>query len=547
VIRKIKRILWVEDNQDITRAANLFPDVETKKVSTMDEAIKEIAGPHLYDYDTIVLDIDFENGLPNGAEFVVEELSKKLYLDKSQDQHTNKFLMDNGGYLLCLYLLEKGYPSDQIAFLTGNPGIIEFLQRYTLENINQLSKDEIIELIEETWDNIWDGNDSSIEVFTDAVDQLPIRSEYKIDSVSYAEALYCEDREELEKLITSVEVKTPTKSIKNTGDIMIYRFHGANLEPPRYFSKNDNDIEGHNYIDAKEWLLKQRTENRLTRWLTLEATNYIEQLFKDDSSMNRQVAFLFNGSRNDPGIRSAFRQMFFVFDGLRATERRGAYYQALSAMLVPFDSTPKNRRPIIETPNDYDNLRWTFAWFSKEARNYSSHNLFGSSVSNNTVLFILLGTMIAVLDKDQIAAFQYWIDIIKNEFFVNECEVDLAEAIGKVDNYVGKLSSEGHISVDNPKIKKLPQNLIDKENLRESQPYGVVKLLGVNSEMTVKSEQSSSKREEYYIFCLASYITKSFEGIEYSTIKEVYGDAVSSFVEIASSIVEKYSYPKFSE
>lgn len=538
---RIKRMLWIEDNQDITRARRLFPDAETKKVATMDEAIREISGTHLYDYDTVVLDIDFENGLPNGPEFVVDELTKKIYLSK--DQQNKKFLMDNGGYLLYIYLLEKGYPSEQIAFFTGNGGIIEGLKRYTQESINQFSKDEIAALIIKTWEETWNGDDDSIDIFLDAVEKLPIRSEFKVDSIDYAASLYDEDEDELKRLVEAVRIEAATESIQNTGDMMIYRFHEANLEAPVYFSKNDNDIEDHNFIDAEKWLLNQRTENRMTRWLTLEATDYIEQLFQENGAMDRQVASLFNRTRQDPGIRSAFRQMFFVFDGLRATERRGAYYQALSAMLVPFDSIPKNRRPIIEKQTDYENMRWTFAWFAKEARNYSAHNLLGSSVSNNTLLFILTGTLISVLSREQLDSLQYWVEIYKREFY-GERRIAFDESLfSKVDQTVNKLLDSGHISLDNEKIKGLPNGLINQNEPIKSKPYGIVKILGLNSKMTTRREPSSAKREEYYVFCLAAYIVKSFEGMDISAVNRSFGDAVSSFLEMASIIVEEYKYP----
>lgn len=537
----LKRILWVEDNQDITRARRLFPDAETKKVSTMDDAIREISSSHLYDYDTVVLDIDFENGLPKGPNFVVEELSKKIYLSK--DQRNKKFLMDNGGYLLYLYLLEKGYPSDQIIFLTGNGGIIEGLKKYTQESLNHFSKDEITGLIIAAWEEAVAEDEDNIELFMDKVDELPVRSEYKTESFDYAEALLDEDEERLRKLINDVKIEAATESIKNTGDMMIYRFHEANLETPEYYSKNDNDIDGHNFSDAEKWLELHRTKNRVTRWLVLEATNYINELFKN-SSMERQVASIFSSIDHDPGIQSSFRQMFYVFDGLRAEERRGAYYQALAAMLVPFDINPKSRRPIVEKPNDYENMRWTFAWFAKEARNYSAHNLFGSSISNESLLFILLGSMIAILDRDQLESMQFWVDCVKNEFFNG----GYSETNNmKIEEYIRQLLSARHISVRESKMKVQSRyySLFNEEFPEKSQPYGIVKLLGINKRMTVSVERNSSTREKYYVFCLASFIVKSFEGVTDTEITERFGCAVSAFIGIANYIVETYEYPAF--
>ena len=120
---EIRRVLWIDDVAE-NKAKSLFSSEETKIVGSMDEAIEEISGPHLYDYDTIVLDIDFENGIYDPQK-VIERLSDYIYLD--QGQRNNQFIICNGGYLLYLYLLKRGYPSDQIAFLTGNPAMVRKL------------------------------------------------------------------------------------------------------------------------------------------------------------------------------------------------------------------------------------------------------------------------------------------------------------------------------------------------------------------------------------------------------------------------------------
>ena len=118
---QIKRVLWVDDHPE-NEASSLFDKNETNIVKKLDNALKEISSSHLYEYDTIVFDIDFENGLLD-RDFVIEEFSKKIYLN--DDQKDNKYIIENGGYLLFIYLLECGYPSEQVAFLTGNPNMLK--------------------------------------------------------------------------------------------------------------------------------------------------------------------------------------------------------------------------------------------------------------------------------------------------------------------------------------------------------------------------------------------------------------------------------------
>ena len=270
---EVKRVLWIDDYIN-NSASKMFLDDETKKVQTMDAALEEIAGEHLYEYDTIVLDIDFENGIVN-PERVKEQLKKKIYLSK--DQENRQFIINNGGYLLFLYLLEKGYPSGQVAFLTGNAGIIGQLKNYTKQNAEPMAREEIVE----AFIKVWQDTEEDLDEFEARVCGLPIAKEYVALDFVYdcAEKLDEKDMDGLRELIFNVVPETVTGNIQNTGDMMIFRFHEANLESPIYFSKNDNDIVGHNIVDAKAWLEKNRTTERVSRWLVLSAGDFVEMLF----------------------------------------------------------------------------------------------------------------------------------------------------------------------------------------------------------------------------------------------------------------------------
>ena len=117
----INRVLWVDDITSNDSNSRLFIKDETTIVKTMDEALKVFSDNSLYRYDTVVLDINFENGITN-QEDVIQDLTNSLFL--SDEQKENDYIIKYGGYLLFLYLLVKGYPSDNVAFLTGNPGML---------------------------------------------------------------------------------------------------------------------------------------------------------------------------------------------------------------------------------------------------------------------------------------------------------------------------------------------------------------------------------------------------------------------------------------
>lgn len=527
----IKRVLWIDDYPN-NEASSMFISCETKKVSTMDEAITEISSDHLYDYDTIVLDIDFENGLPNGEKNVLRKLSEKIYLSK--DQKNKSFIINNGGYLLFLYLLEKGYPSEQVAFLTGNAGIIGQLKAYTNQNISQMSKDDIVEAFKKAWieseDDFLDGI---------SIDILPIDKKYKDSDflMDCAEKLDSEDYDGLKELIDKVTPSMVTGNIQNTGDMMIFRFHEANLESPMYFSKNDNDIEGHNCSDAGNWLKDRRTSDKLTRWLLLDVADYIEQLFRNDmSSMNAQVGSIFDSVNNDPGIRSSFRQMYFVFDGLRNTQRRGIYYQAVSAMLIPFDSNPKSSESSVDITNlKYDRVQKMFARFSKQARNYCAHNYFGSSVSNETVLYLIMGTVSAVLTKKQRQDKDNWYQNAKQVFCFNNPNYVLADNVNKIDQLLEKLLANSSID-----IYGVP---VEKKTYSKYTTWELLRALGYNTTMNLASEQSTTVRENYFIFTLAAYVVKWFAGSSEKDVEKQFGEGIRIVFEISNQIVANYVYP----
>lgn len=541
-MKRIKRVLWIDDYPD-NKASSLFPEEETCKVSSMDDAIREIAGDSLYDYDTIVLDIDFENGLISEKE-VISRLSQKIYLSK--DQRTKQFVINNGGYLLYLFLLEKGYPSDQVAFLTGNGGIIAQLQEYTRQNEEEYSKEDIFDLYCSIWNEIhenpelldgYSGDD--LDMFQDRIDALAIHESYKDSEtvMDCAERLDCDDFSGAREIIEDVEVPLVTGNINNTGDMMIFRFHEANLEAPVYFSKNENDIFGHNISDMTAWLEENRTGDRLTRWLLLEAGNYVEALFTENPIlMNNQTGCIFHGVEDDPGIRSSFRQMYFVFDGMRNLERRGPYYQAIAAMLIPFDNSPHGSEPAASAKElNYNNVQKMFARFSKQARNYCAHNSFGSTLSNESVIFILMGTLASVLNKNQRSDFDSWYKNAKGIFKISDHVCD-GTGISKVKGLYETLKEKGYIDFESAHVYR-------DTDFSSLSAWDLVRALGYNKMMTVASEKSTSKREDYYIFTLAAYILKWFGGYSVDEIRQYIGDGIARIYETADYIVKSYEYP----
>lgn len=531
-ISNVKRVLWIDDYPN-NKAGVIFNEEETRIVSSMDDAIKEISGERLYDYDSIVLDIDFENGIKNADE-VIEKFSKVIYLNK--DQKEKNFIINNGGYLLFLYLLEKGYPSKQVAFLTGNAGIIGQLKAYNRQNEKQMSKEDIVN----AFINAWKEFGEDVDEFENYISELPIDKKYKDSDFVYDCAFMIDegDIDGLTKMVGDITPTMVTGSVQNTGDMMIFRFHEANLESPVYFSKNDNDIQGHNRDDAKKWLDKNRTGSKISRWLILNAGDYVEKLFrKNTTDMSRCIGRVLRNISNDGGIRSAFRQMYYVFDGLRNVEHRGVYYQAVSAMLVPFDATPGNggdtALSAVQGLSDDERIMRMFASCAKQARNYCAHNSMGSSISDRTTLFLLMVAVNSVLNKTQRHDLTWW--------YKKCCEVinnDIGNSntfnINKIDTLIADLLSNNKIDINCARVGT---------DCTKYTPKDLLYALGYNTQMNTASQSDSSVREEYFVFTLAAYVVKWLDGVSESDMDKRFGIEIRMVYDVSKKVVASYLYP----
>ncbi len=532
----IKRVLWVDDNPDIDANKIFFDkDVEIDEVKYMKDAIERFSGPHLYEYDAIVLDIDFaENGFPNGTlEYVRDKLKEKIYL--SEKDSNNEYLEKNGGYLLYLYLLEKGYPSDRIAFYTGNAAMIDQLKLYT--ELTSMTKEEIAEEIECIWNKFSDENeDDRKDKLLDEIKEWTNLPEECRDLI-WDEVLNEEfEITNLKKKVLNLELGRETAEVQNTGDKIIFKFHEVNLKEPAYFSKLDGSIPGHNRSDAKAWLDSRRTEENITRWLLLNMASYVEKQYSDENNMSGQVGSLFVG-REDPGLRNSFRQMFFVFDGIRSVEHRGIYYQAVSAMLIPFDTNIKDyqeKRELKATANcRYDDVRAMFTLLSKQARNYCAHNYCGSTLTNGSVIYFIMAASLAILTETRRKPVDLWYEkalkMFENRYSNSNYNVD--ENIKKIDDLLPALLSK----TDAGEYAKIGKDISDFA------PHDKLRYLGWNIKMS-KEVTNSGLREKYFIFTLAAYVVEWFDHMSETDVEKKFGKGVNIMYRISNMIVAEYEY-----
>lgn len=546
-MQTVKRILWVEDNEKALNDSirNLFDDTEKKSIDSMHQAIDEISSIRLYNYDTIVLDIDFRDDSRSNFPYVIKKLKERIYLKKDQCKKNENgeysYIIENGGYLLFLYLMERGYPSDRIAFLTGNQDIINKLKMYTMTNKEDLSREEIADLFREKWTE----SDGDFEEFEQFISDLDIiDEEYKFSELvdKYEGALIEEDYDRLLDIVKSVDVATYNDTPSEYENDMIFRFHKANLESPKYFTKHEDEIAEHNLEDARKWIDGNRTTDKVLRWLALVANKYVDDLWKNNSQeMTHQIRnLLYLDEDDDPtydfGVRNAFRQMAFVYDGLKAIDNYdlpGVNYQAASVLLIPYEAKILN-----DSSNDCDLLmRRNLAYGSKKARNYCAHNYLGSAISDRNTLFLIMLVLSSVLDFDQrereYIKTWYWKaakEIKGNETipeYVDDTRIDdLIQALWNSDPCMisNQCEQVAHINSEKPLCEYTPRNFVD--------------VMGWHSSMKKKK----SKRENYYVFTLASYVLKVFSGLSAEEILEKYGFGIKTLYDISKLKVDSYNF-----
>lgn len=64
-----------------------------------------------------------------------------------------------------------------------------------------------------------------------------------------------------------------------------------------------------------------------------------------------------------------------------------------------------------------------------------------------------------------------------------------------------------------------------------------------NCELNNKVEPNTTRRENYYLFILASYIILWFNGASFNDISSQYGDSIYIIYKIAACIINEYQYP----
>ena len=249
----MKRVLWVEDRKDNLIEKKLFDNPESEIIERLDTAINLI-NEDIYGFDTIVLDIDFDNGIED-INVIKKLFLQELDLENINNEDIEGYIHTHGGYLYYLYLLVNGYPSNQVAFLTGNPVIKRELEIDTIEEVG-----EIANFVRNVWEK------DSIK-FLDIMEEADIYEKYKENAAieKYYSCLNSGDYEGLRLVVQEIKEQAEKEKaivlndVGNTSDKLLDKFRTANLKLPKVMAKV---ISGEN-TEVDKWIKNASQHGRI--------------------------------------------------------------------------------------------------------------------------------------------------------------------------------------------------------------------------------------------------------------------------------------------
>jgi len=391
-------ILWVEDNPE-NKKSFWFASRNVKNITDFSEA-EEAIEKELNSYDVVVLDIDLRNSDPEK----VREKSNQFGL-------LPDIFLQKSGMVLFLILLEKGFPREQIIFLTGNA------------DKNNLSK--LVDIISSSKD----------------IEQIKNTTEKVLDFLSDEQKTELKQKSTKEDKVNYIK-NLALKQGANTYDIFCDAYKAICIKPPRAISKsNDKDAQ----IELRSWLEDhERDSNYLfLRRGIIEGCEFLKKHLKQDDN-NLQFT-----------------------DFIKDTDT----YNITSSEIVNYLDSLSQFFPISK-PNDIDikyrlfvwalshkweenidpqkiNIKYgekhTFAWIMKMVRNWTSHANLLDPVNSKTIAFLFLVNMRVMFKlSKEIENYEYiLLNCISNSPDVDIDDDDLKKCISSIENRINEISNNG--------------------------------------------------------------------------------------------------------
>lgn len=389
-------ILWVEDNPE-NKQNFWFASRNVKNITDFSEA-EETIEKELNSYDVVVLDIDLRNSDPEK----VREKSNQF--DLSPD-----IFLQKSGMVLFLILLERGFPREQIIFLTGNAD-----KNNLSILVDTISSSKDIEQIKNTTEKVLDflSDEQKIELK---------QKSNKEDRVNY---------------IKSLAIKQGT----NTYDIFCDAYKAICIKPPRAISKsNDKDAQ----LELRSWLEDhERDSNYLfLRRGIIEGCDFLKSHIEKNKANIQFTDFItdtniYNITSSEIiNYLDSLSQFFPISEPNDIEIKYRLFVWALS------HEWEGNINP--QKPYNRNDEKHTFAWIMKMIRNWTSHANLLDPVNCQTVAFLFLVNMRVMFKlSKEIKNYEYiLLNCISNSPDVDIDDDDLKKCISRIEESINEISN----------------------------------------------------------------------------------------------------------
>lgn len=376
-------ILWVEDNPE-NKKNFWFGNRNVTSIVDFTQA-EEAIEKELNSYDVAVLDID----LTNSNKENVRDKSSQFGL--SPDEFLQK-----SGMVLFLSLLERGFPREQIIFLTGNADKNEFSK--LVETIRS-SKDE---------EEIKNATEKVLGILSDEQKNELKQKNNKQDRVSYISSL-------------------ATHQDKSTYGIFREACNAICIKPPEAISKSNNkDAQ----LELKNWLEKhEKNDYMVLRRGIIEGCKFLKKHIKDDDNHIQFRSFVKGTKIRNPVIKILSDDIQNYLDTVaqflparQPIEINGTYRLFLRTLVHEWEESIDPQ----ETTEKYGGDIHTFAGLSKQTRNWVSHAKLLEPLDSGIIAFLFLVNMRAM--------FKVPIDVQDYEHILLKCMSKIPPVIIDDDN-----------------------------------------------------------------------------------------------------------------
>lgn len=356
------KILWVEDEYSKQKQVSWFNNRPVCLKPSFDEAESAI-NRCLTQFDLIVLDINLESSEHTDR---VKALAKQFKIAEKE------FLQESGMNLF-LNLLEHGFPKEQIIFLTANADI----------NISR---------IDELRESYRLGNDDvSNEILGTITNGL---SEETV--IKCAELVEAEDIEGLCQYLEKHFNDLEDGVTNNTYNRFCEAYRRCRIEPPKAINKSLNEAKQH----LNHWLEShERNDYLVLRRGIIKGCNFLKKHIKDDDNNIQFRSFVKDTKSKNPAIEILPDDIKNYLDTVeqflparQPTVINDTYRLFLRTLVHEWEESIDPQKTTEKHGGDIH----TFAWLSKQTRNWVSHAKLLEPLNSEIIAFLFLVNMRAM-------------------------------------------------------------------------------------------------------------------------------------------------------